>query len=45
MGGFSGLLGKAGMMRPGAGFGGGKGLLGLLVKQRMLCQVVNFCRV
>ena len=34
MGGFSGLLGKAGMMRPGAGFGGGKGLLGLFSKAK-----------
>ena len=34
MGGFSGLLGKAGMMRPGQGFGGGKGLLGLFSKAK-----------
>ena len=31
-GGLSGFLGKAGMMRPGQGFGGGSGLMGLLSK-------------
>jgi len=34
MGGFSGLLGKAGMMRPGAGFGGGKGLTSMFSKAK-----------
>ena len=31
-GGLSGFLGKAGMMRPGQGFGGGSGLMGFLSK-------------